>query len=264
MKNVKKQTTAKKTPAKKISPMAEEDAIYSTAMKPSEFDKRTDNAAYLAIPIEFKTRFFEWFKYTAKKEPTYGDYTHFLMAISVAKTQPDRPKAKNIKAQLEAFSNAIDHMDDFTTKKLAGEVARRIAKTEKEMDSERVRNGGRRREANSLSNFMENPYQVCDFLIEIYDVSYKVAFEVAQKKVAKKTIERDRAKTVVQLLVDDYKRFSVGEPGTAATSPFTKLVRIAFDAIGYPSEDPTRLTKEVLKQRNSHPRKQVNIDCWDV
>lgn len=258
MKNVKKPTTAKKTPAKKISAMTEEDAIYSTGMKPREFDKLEYNAEYRAIPIEFKKRFSKWFKDTAEKEPTYWDYTHFLMAVSVAEKQPVRPKAENMKAQLKAFSDAVEYMDDFTKNELAKKVARRIAETE------RKRNRTCRFEADALSSFMENPYRVFDFLIEIYDSSCEVAYEEAQKKVSKKTIERDRAKTVVQLLADDYKRFSVGRPGTAATSPFTKLVRIAFDAIGYPSADPTRLIKEVLKQRNSHPRKQVNIDCWDV
>ncbi|MBI9020380.1 MAG: hypothetical protein JEZ10_03895 [Verrucomicrobia bacterium] len=220
-------------------------------MKPEECCKSF--ADYVNIDIEIIKRFSDWYDRNLQREPEEQDYFEFLMAISMAQRQPERPKAEKQKEQLERFSTAIKKMDIFTKEQLAKKAAREIA--EKNL-KERMRFKKARDSRDSLDLFLENPARIMDFLIKVYDTSCEIASEEAEKKFNKKTIARDKAKTVVQVLAANYHRFSKHKPHHANSS-FVELVELGLEAIDYPFTDPSRLIKECSKERG-------RVDLWYV
>ena len=268
-KDLKNEAIRKARSKKSLDELTEEDL--DLPMNPQEF--------YLAakgfrrgcvVSIEILTRFYKWFQTHAKKEPLFQDYREFLLSIRVAKEQPIRPNAQDSKSQLKALSDAFENMDEYVERELAKNVARQIVKNYKELRDEQCRMlPSYKPKRDRLVGFMENPAEIFDLVTEIYEESRNISFETTLKKTAKKTIARDKAMTVVQILLDNWRHLQreapVGHPGTASTSPFTELVRIAFDAIGYPSEDPTRLIKECINDPRRDKRFGFGpIDYWDI
>ena len=218
------------------------------------------------VSVEILERLYKWFIANVEREPRFCDYQELLLSISVSKEQPVRPSADRIEAQLKSCSDALENMDEYVERELAKDVSRRIEKKHREQWSEMLKeHPSFKREKDRHQAFMENRYEIFDLVLEIFNEAHKASYEMSLKKIPKKTVKRDRAITVVQFLLDSYRHLDCGVPGTAQTSPFTELVRIAFDSIGYPSRDPTRLIKECVKDSRRNKRTGIGpIDCWDI
>lgn len=218
------------------------------------------------VSVDILERLYKWFIANVEREPMFHDYQEILLSIRISKEQPIRPSADRIEAQLKSYSDSLENMDEYVEREIAKEVSRRIEKKYIEDRREILKkHPSFKRERDRHQAFMENRYEIFDLVLMILDESHKASFEMSLKNIPKKTIERDRAITVVQFLLDSYRHLDCGIPGTAQTSPFTELVRIAFDAIGYPSKDPTRLIKECVKDpRRNKATGFGPVDYWDV
>jgi hypothetical protein len=200
-----------------------------------------------------KTPFQKWMLDVTGNLPNENQAALFKSTIDRANAYPERNRATPYKAQLKKFSDAVENMDMHTKLELARMTAKRYEDEERrELETpygkgmaELAKKHGIKRL--TLFDTAHNPNGFTNFIIEVLNMACDVAFEESEKAIKKAEIARDVALVFVRDLLNVYSSICDKEPTFWDDSPFTKLVCIGLNDIGYSCNDPRTLIDDAKK-----------------
>lgn len=211
-------------------------------MKPTEYKPRYKTES---IEPAIATRLYNWHLKVNKTEPDESIYCSFGRSIRNAKKLPARPKADERKRQLLKFSDALSSMDEYVMREIIKEISPLFKSEGYKVTKSGIETINYKLPSGAVKT---SPVSSTPILLKYFwESAANISFDLADKKMERRRLARDKAVKITKHFLYNYQKYAPGKnPGTAQTSPFVELLRIALDAVGYPIDDPTRLVKDCI------------------